>query len=120
MSTRSPRTEQTTCRRCRRPLRSTTSITAGIGPTCARRDRADRAAEAAQIKAATIAKAHEDIDDGAIIDTRRTTRAGRRIFAVLSSTGTGTYLATTAACTCRAGHAGRVCRHRAAAILTAA
>ena len=122
MSTNTPHAEQPHCRRCHRTLRSAASIATGYGPTCLRRERAERAAEAAAIKADTLAKAREDIADGAIVDTRRTTKAGRRIFAVVSSDGTRTYLATPAgACTCRAGLKGQHrCRHSAAALLLTA
>ena len=107
----------TNCSRCHRPLTATTSRTAGIGPTCARRIREVAAAATDIVKPDTLAKALEDIEDGAIIDTRRVTRTGHRVFAVLSSTSVGTYLATSEACVCKAGHAGRVCRHRVAAAL---
>jgi hypothetical protein len=101
----------TTCTRCHRTLR-TEGVTRGMGRTCARRVRETAAAAVELIKADTLAKAMEDIEDGALIDTRRTTSAGRPVFAALSSGGV---------CTCRAGHAGRTCRHMVAAtILTAA
>lgn len=118
MNTSTSHDEQATCRRCGRTLR----VSTGIGPTCAKRERAERAAEAAGIKAATAAKAREDIEDGAVIDTRRTTKAGHRIFAVVSSDGTRTYLTSPAgACTCAAGLKGKHrCRHSVAALLLTA
>jgi hypothetical protein len=93
-----------------------------MGRTCARRVREAAAAAVQLVKAETLANAIEDIEDGAIVDTRRITRAGRHVYAVVSSDGTHTYLATPGGvCTCRGGHRGRICRHMVAAtILTAA
>ena len=92
-----------------------------MGRTCARRIRETAAAAVELVKPDTLAKAVEDIEDGAIVDTRRTTSTGHHVYAVVSSDGNDTYLTTTHACVCRAGVAGRVCRHRVAAlILTAA
>jgi hypothetical protein len=110
----------TRCTRCGRAITTSTSIARGMGRTCASRIRNEAATLTAAVKADTIAKAMEDIEDGAIIDTRRRTTSGHRIFAVMSSAGTGTYLATQAACTCRGGHRGRTCRHTIAARLIAA
>jgi uncharacterized Zn finger protein len=110
----------TPCTRCGRPLRAATSIARGTGPGCARRIREVAAAATDVVNADTIAKAVEDIEDGALIDTRRVTAAGRRVFAVVSSRGDATYLATTQTCTCRGGHRGRICRHRVAVALLAA
>lgn len=107
------------CTRCGRTLR-TEGVARQMGRTCARRVREVAAAAGELVKAETLAKALEDVEDGAIVDTRRVTAAGRRVFAVLSSTGSGVYLATTQACTCRAGHTMRICRHRTAAALIAA
>ena len=113
--------EATTCTRCGRTLR-TEGVARRMGRTCARRTREAAAAAVELVKPDTLAKALEDIEDGAIVDTRRVTRGGRPVFAVVSSDGTRTYLATPGgACTCRAGHAGRTCRHMVAAtIITAA
>jgi hypothetical protein len=113
----------TTCTRCGRTLTATRYQQAGVSPigrTCARRVREVAAAAVELVKAETLAKAIEDVEDGAIVDTRRVTAAGRRVFAVVSSTGAGVYLATVQNCTCRGGHRGRVCRHRVAAALVAA
>jgi hypothetical protein len=110
--------ETTTCTRCGRTLRSAASRSLGLGRTCARRIREAASAAVELVKPDTLAKAIEDVEDGALIDTGRTTKAGRRIFAALSSDGTRTYLTTPGhACTCRAGHAGRTCRHAVAAAL---
>lgn len=110
----------TTCTRCGRTLTAATSRTRGMGRGCAARVREVAAAAVTLVKADTLAKALEDLEDGAIVDTRRVTSAGRRVFAVVSSTGVGVYLATTENCICRAGLSGRVCRHRVAAALIAA
>lgn len=113
----------TTCRRCGRALRAASSLAAEGGPigrTCARRDREEAAAAAAGITPATLARATEDIEDGALVDTGYRTRTGRPVYEVVSSAGDARYLATPASCTCRAGHAGRMCRHRAAVILATA
>lgn len=89
-----------------------------MGATCARRAR--QAAAVADVKADTLAKASEVIELGAIVNTRRTTRTGLPVFEVVSSTGTSTYLASPAACVCKAGLKGLVCNHRIAAALLAA
>ena len=110
-----------TCTRCHRPLRSADSIARGTGRGCARKIRT-AAAEVEGIKAETVAKAVEDLEDGAVIDTHRVTSTGRRVLAVLSSTGDRVYLATAGgACTCKAGLRGKhLCRHAVAAALIAA
>jgi len=110
--------ETTTCTRCGRQLRTAQSVAVGYGRTCLKRERQERAA--AGIKAETLAKAVEDLEDGAVQPTTRTTATGHRVYVAVSSDGASRYLATRAACTCRGGHRGRVCRHRAAAILAAA
>lgn len=112
----------TTCTRCRRPLTSPGSINRGMGKGCARRVREVTAAALDVVKPDTLAKAVEDLEDGAVIDTRRVTSTGRRVFAVLSSDGTDVYLATpSGACTCKAGLKGKyLCRHAVAAALVAA
>jgi uncharacterized Zn finger protein len=99
----------TRCTRCGRLLTSKASIARGMGATCAQRTRQERVLS--DIKPETAAKAREDLADGAIVNTRRTTIAGRRVYASLSSRGDRTYLTTSAHCTCRAGHKGRTCRH---------
>jgi hypothetical protein len=114
-----------TCTRCHRPLKTvryTTPDGLPLGPTCARNARREAAAAHASMKPDTYARALEDLEDGAIIDTRRTTKAGHRIFAVVSSDGRDVYLATPGgACTCRCGLRGKyLCRHAAAARLIAA
>jgi uncharacterized Zn finger protein len=110
----------THCTRCGRTLTNPDSIAAGMGHTCARRTRQEQAAKAAEVKPDTMAKALEDLEDGAVQPTTRTTSTGHRIYVAASSDGRGWYLATEAACTCRAGHRGRMCRHRVAALLSAA
>jgi len=120
MTTTTAHRDSATCRRCSRPLRAAASIAAGVGAVCAKRERQARAVEA--VKADTLAKAREDIADGAVVDTRRVTSSGRRIFAVVSSRGDTTYLASPGgACTCKAGLKGKhLCRHAVAARLIAA
>lgn len=111
-----------TCTRCHRSLRSAESIARGMGRSCARRVREAAAAAVELVKAETLAKAVEDVEDGAVIDTRRTTSTGRRVFAVVSSDGSDVYLAVPGgACTCKAGLKGKnLCRHAVAAALLAA
>lgn len=102
------------CTRCHRPLRSAKSIAAGKGSTCAKRERQENAVKG--LKAATIAKARELIEQRGILPLR-----GRRIFQVVSSDGTATYKTAPQACTCAAGLKGKhVCYHRAAALMLAA
>lgn len=105
-----------TCRRCHSILRSDKSIAKGIGRTCERNERRERAAtvltrtfkgaEAARTKALNL------LADKALIPTRH---AGQYLAA--SSDGTQTYLVDTVerSCTCR-GHqrVGR-CYHLVAA-----
>jgi uncharacterized Zn finger protein len=93
-----------------------------MGRTCATRTREVAQAAAELVKPDTLAKAIEDVEDGAVIDTRRVTSTGRRVFAVLSSTGDAVYLATPGGrCTCKAGLRGKgLCRHAVAAALIAA
>jgi len=111
-----------TCTRCNRILRSPASIARGMGRSCARRVCEAAALMTDSVKAETLAKAVEDVEDGALVDTRRVTSAGRPVFEVVSSTGVGTYLATPGgACTCKAGLRGKyLCRHVIAAALLAA
>lgn len=106
----------TRCRRCHRPLKA--SAAAGIGPVCAKRERQEAATAA--VKPDTLAKAREVLELGAIVNTRRTTRTGLPVFEVVSSSGSARYLASPAACVCKAGLKGRVCTHRVAAALYAA
>lgn len=114
-------TEPTTCTRCGRTLRAPASIARGTGDVCAKRNAQDQAITASGIKADTAAKAREDIADGAVQPTTRTTSTGHRVYIAISSDGTDRYLTTRASCTCKAGLKGKhVCRHRAAAILLAA
>lgn len=113
-------TSPATCTRCQRRLTSPTSIARGMGRGCAARVREVAAAATDLVKPDTLAKAIEDIEDGALIDTRRITSTGRRVFAVVSSDGTRTYLATSEHCACHAGLKGRACRHRLAVAILAA
>lgn len=107
-------TTTTKCTRCHRTLTSAKSIEAGMGRTCAKRTR--QAAAVVGIKATTVAKAQELIEQGGIIPIR-----AKRIFQVVSSDGTATYKTAPSACTCAAGIKGRfVCYHRVAATLLAA
>lgn len=106
-------TEQARCGHCHRPLRSTRSIALGYGPTCHRKIRRSTATQAEQHKPAAIAKAQELIEQGGIVQLR-----GRRVFTVISSSGTATYKTAPAACTCPAGIKGRfTCYHRVAATI---
>lgn len=111
----------TTCSRCHRPIHTASSIAIGMGPTCARRARQEKAAAALAFKAATVTKARQDMEDGAIQPTSRRTSTGNRIYVAVSSDGNDRYLTTETACTCPAGHRSKhVCRHRAAATLLSA
>ena len=106
------------CLRCGRVLRSADSVRTGYGPTCKRKVRAAAQAQViAAHKPATVAKARELIEQGAIVPLR-----GRRVFTVVASNGIDTYKTAPQACTCPAGLRGRfVCYHRVAAqIVTAA
>jgi excisionase family DNA binding protein len=60
--------------------------------------------------AAQIDKAHELIEQGGILPSRK--RPG--MYTAVSSDGSTTYLVHAAACTCPAGLRGRACYHRAA------
>ena len=85
-----------------------------MGATCARRAAAEQAYSAAQREKAT-----EVLELGAIASTPIRTARGRRVFAVVSSTGEDTYFCTVTACTCTAGLRGRRCYHSLAARLAA-
>ena len=114
MTSTTTTTTITRCTRCHRPLTSARSITAGRGRTCAKRARQEAAV--AGIKATTVAKAQELIEQRAIVPVR-----GRRVFQVIASNGVDRYLTAPQACTCAAGLKGRyVCYHRVAATLLAA
>jgi hypothetical protein len=107
-------TTTTKCTRCHRPLTALASITRGYGRGCQAKIRA--AAKVADHKPAQVAKALELVADGGIVPIR-----GRRVFAVVSTSGTGRYLTAPQACNCAAGRKGRtVCYHRIAAQLLAA
>lgn len=99
------------CLRCHRVLRSAASIARGYGRTC--RAKVTAAAKAAsQFKGSTVTKALELIELGGLVAIRR------RVFRVVRSDGTGTYLTAPEACTCKAGLRGlHVCYHRAAATI---
>ncbi|MDL4812770.1 DUF6011 domain-containing protein [Actinomadura opuntiae] len=104
------------CARCGRILRSAASIARGKGAHCARLDRREAAAREAGFKDAAIDKALQLIADHGIVPVR-----GRRVFAVVSSDGTGRYLTAREACNCPAGlRARHACYHRAAAHMLAA
>jgi hypothetical protein len=106
-------TKQANCLRCGRVLRSAKSVAAGYGPTCSAHIRKATAVQAATHKPAAIAKAQELIEQGGILPLR-----GRRVFTVVSSDGTGTYLTAPQGCTCPAGIKGRfTCYHRVAATI---
>lgn len=107
-------TDHSNCLRCGRTLTSPRSIALGYGPTCSAHIRkATKTPTITAHKPAAIAKATELIEQGGILPLR-----GRRVFTVISSDGTGTYLTAPAACTCPAGIKGRhVCYHRVAATI---
>lgn len=71
--------------------------------------------EALGFTATQIIKAHEALEDGALVRT-----AGRDLFQIVSGDGSTTYLTAPDACSCPAGRNGRRCYHRAAAILASA
>jgi hypothetical protein len=108
----------TKCRRCHRVLRSASSIAAGIGRTCARRERQEQAAKLvlANYSAAQVEKVRELLADGGIARVTRTT------YLAVASNGIDRYEIDTTAhtCTCKAGQNGRSCYHIAAAQLAAA
>jgi len=106
---------ETRCRRCRRTLRSQATRTAGIGTTCARKERAEQAYSADQ-----RAKALQVLEDGAIARTPLRTPLGRPVFAVVASSGEQLYFATKTGCTCPAGVHGRRCYHQLAVVYSAA
>lgn len=104
------------CTRCGRTLTAATSVARGYGRGCQAKIRA--AAVAAPHKATQVAKALELVADGGIVPVR--TRH-TKVFAVVSTSGTGRYLTAPQACNCKAGLNGRyVCYHRIAAQLLAA
>lgn len=100
----------TRCPRCRRVLRSARSIAAGVGPTCKAKIAA--AAKTTTAKPAQVAKAQELIELGAIVPVRAHRARRPRVFRVVSTDGTRTYLtAATGQCNCAAGLKGRDCYH---------
>jgi hypothetical protein len=106
--------EPTACLRCHRTLRSAHSIARGYGRTCRAKVTAAAKAKAAAsaFKPATVAKAMELIEIGGLVAIRP------KVFRVVRSDGTGTYLTAPEACTCKAGLRGlHVCYHRAAATI---
>lgn len=110
MSTDSPRHEQPNrCTRCHRALR----VSTGMGPTCARRERAEQAFKPEQVE-----KAIEVIELRAISRVGRTS-GGRALFRVVASKGLTTYLTSRIACTCPAGVRGVRCYHRLSAVYAA-
>jgi hypothetical protein len=108
--------KRTHCGRCGRLLTAARSIARGYGPTCHGRVAAAAQAATAEHKPAQVAKAVELITDLGIVPIRE-----RRVFRVVSSDGTGTYLTAPQACNCAAGLRGRfTCYHRIAAGILAA
>lgn len=112
-STLNETTGQRRCLRCHRALRSAESIARGYGRTCrAKVTAAAKAKAASQFKGSTVTKAMELIELGGLVAIRP------RVFRVVRSDGTGTYLTAPEACTCAAGLRGlHVCYHRAAATI---
>jgi len=99
---------------CGRTLRAAKSVERGYGPRCFAK--IQQAAKVAPFKPAQVAKAQELIADGGILPIR-----GRRVFRVVSSNGSATYLAAPQACNCAAGlKAKHTCYHRVAAAILAA
>lgn len=99
---------------CGRTLRAAKSVARGYGPRCFAK--IQQAAKVAPFKPAQVAKAQELIADGGILPVR-----GRRVFRVVSSNGSATYLAAPQACNCAAGlKAKHTCYHRVAAAILAA
>lgn len=107
----------TRCTRCGRVLRAARSISQGYGRGCAAKIAAAAQAKAvAEFKTPAIEKAKQLIADGGIVPIR-----ARRIFRVVSTDGTATYLTAPQACNCAAGLKGRhACYHRVAATILAA
>lgn len=110
-------TKTATCRRCRATLTSARSVARRIGNRCLRLERAEATARAkavAGVKPEMVAKAHELIEDGAIIPLR-----GHRVFQAVASNGVDLYLVASQACNCQAGLKGRTCYHKVAARILA-
>lgn len=106
------------CRRCHRALRSADSIARGMGRTCARKDRQERAARVvlATYSPVQVEKVKELLTDGGVA------RVGRHLYLAVASNGDDRYEIDTAAgsCTCKAGERGIRCYHLGAATLLAA
>lgn len=115
--TAAPAATTASCTRCGRKLTSTKSIAQGYGRTCkAKIAAAVKATVVAVFKPAQVAKAEELIADGGIVAIR-----ARRVFRVVSTNGTGSYLTAPQACNCAAGlKAKHACYHRIAATILAA
>jgi hypothetical protein len=97
------------CRRpgCRRPLTSPASIAAGMGPTCARRARAEADAIAAAcegFKPEQVAKAKAAIRDGKV------RRMANGLYLVTSSRTDEKYCSDGSSCACPAGARSRTLR----------
>lgn len=106
----------TNCRRCHALLTDPRRVAKGIGRHCEREERREQAVKAAGFKPAAVEKARQLIADRGIVPVR-----GRRVFAVVSSDGTGRYLTAPQTCNCPAGLKARhACYHRAAATMLAA
>lgn len=107
--------ETTKCRRCHRKLRSTASVAAGIGRTCARKERQEQAAKLvlANYTDVQVEKVRQLLADGGVA------RVDRHTFLAVASDGVEQYEVNTthASCTCKAGQFGRHCYHLAAAQL---
>jgi hypothetical protein len=112
MATRTTKTAH--CKRCRSLLTSARSVARGYGDHCWRLERRERAAAAAGFKRHQVASALELIEDGAILPLRP------GLYVVVSTDGSEFYEATPHSCACKAFEAGRLCYHRAAALMVAA
>lgn len=129
-------TKTATCRRagCHATLRAPRSVAAGIGPTCARREREDAAAHQARHDAAlatavasvdttpfkdpkrALDKAEQLLIDGGLVPTRFP-----GVYLATGSDGVSTYLTdrTERSCTCPAGARIGRCNHLLAADIDA-
>lgn len=101
----------TRCLVCTRPLRTPKSVKLGYGPTCkAKLHAAATVTDLSLYKPAQVDKARELLSDGGLVPTSRP-----NLYTAVSSDGTTRYLVQAGSCTCKAGHLGRTCYHRAAA-----
>lgn len=107
--------EPTRCRRCGRALRAERTVAAGVGRRCGVLER--QATVVLDVSPAVVAKAREDLSDGAVVATGHVTTDGSKIYRVVSSDGDRVYTTASSFCRCPAGIAGRTCRHRVAVLL---